>query len=64
MTEIVALYIVWQYGKGENFYEKLIDFKLYPTIVFFGTIILSWFILGRERIRALGWPFSKIFKEK
>lgn len=60
--EAATLYLVWKYGEGVNFLQKLAKSWV---IVATGGIVgpaLFWFILGRERIHALGWPFTKFAK--
>ena len=57
--------ILWstsKYGEGPNFFQKII--KSWPFIGGGGLIGLAlfWFLLGKERIQALGWPFTKLFK--
>jgi hypothetical protein len=62
--EAVAVYFAWQYGEGTNFFQKVKNLWELPTIAFAVSVVLSWFILGRERIRALGWPFTKLLKDE
>jgi len=63
-VEAVAVYFAWRYGEGTNFFQKVKNLWELPTIAFAVSVVLSWFILGRERIRALGWPFTKLLKDE
>lgn len=62
--EAVAVYFAWQYGEGTNFFQKVKSLWELPSIAFVISVVLSWFILGKERIRALGWPFTKLLKDE
>lgn len=62
--EAVAVYFAWQYGEGANFFQKVKNLWELPTIAFAISVVLSWFILGKDRIRALGWPFTKLLKDE
>jgi len=60
--EVAIIYFVWKYGEGVNFLQKLV--KSWPIVATGGIVgpALFWFILGKERIHALGWPFTKFIK--
>jgi len=64
VIEAVAVYCAWQYGVGTNFFQKVKSLWELPTIAFAISVVLSWFILGKERIRALSWPFTKLLKDE
>lgn len=60
--ETAIIYLVWKYGDGVNFLQNLTNSWV---IIATGGIVgpaLFWFILGKERILALGWPFTKLAK--
>lgn len=62
--EILAIYFAWKYGEGSNFIQRVKDLKILPGVGFVLSIILSWFIIGKERFRILGWPFKKLLNKK
>jgi hypothetical protein len=64
LLEALALYIGSHYGAGSNSLQRIKDLWLIPTIAFFTSVGLSRFIIGRERIRTLGWPFTKLLKNE
>jgi hypothetical protein len=57
--EAVAVYTAGRYGAGENFIKKIFDLWQIPVLAFSIGTIVFWLILGKKRIRALGWPFTK-----
>lgn len=60
--EVGVIWLASKYGEGLNLFQKVI--KSWPFIGL-GAIIglaLSWVLLGKDRIRALGWAFTKLFK--
>jgi hypothetical protein len=50
------------YGEGENLFQKLRSAREFFPMVAGGVVLLSWFFIGKERLRILGWPFDRIFK--
>ncbi len=62
--EAAACYVAWKYGEGANFWQKLGDSYYLPTAGFVTAIISSWFILGKERLRDLGWAVGKLLKSE
>jgi len=60
--EATIIYLVWKYGDGVNFFQKLV--KSWVAVATGGIVgpALFWFILGKERIHVLGWPFTKFAK--
>ena len=62
VAEALMVYLASQLGEGDNFWQKLLNswqFLLIPVGVFFP---IAWLLLGKQRLRALGWPFTKILK--
>lgn len=60
LTELTIGYFAIHFGSGENYFQKLKeawDFLVIPMPIAAG---VSWFVLGRDRFEALGWPFTKL----
>ena len=62
LIEIFLVYAIWRYGTGENFFQKLTNSWIWLSTGIPVFIVLGWFIIGKERLMALGWPVNKIFK--
>lgn len=62
VIEGAILWFTSKYGEGQNLFQKVI--KSWPLFGGGGLIGLAlfWFLLGKERIQTLGWPFRKLFK--
>jgi len=60
--EAVLFYCANKYLEGPNFLQRTM--KGWSLFLGFFTVIVScsWFIVGKKRLTALGWPFTKIFK--
>ncbi|HMN15321.1 MAG TPA: hypothetical protein PKD55_23640, partial [Bellilinea sp.] len=56
-------YLVHLYGEGENLFAKLV--RAWPFFLSLGglTVILGWFVIGREGLRELGWAIRKLFDD-
>jgi len=50
------------YGSGDNAWQKLISSCPFFSIPLVISVLLGWLIIGREKLRLLGWPWNKIFK--
>jgi hypothetical protein len=62
ILEAAAVDIAWVYGEGTNFLQRVTDLWELPGTTLALSIVLSWLIIGKKRIRALGWPFTKLLK--
>jgi len=62
IIEGIIVYCTSIYGQGENLFQKLLNSWYFLAIGSVITIILGWFIVGKERLKNLGFPFTKIFK--
>lgn len=60
--EIVAFYLSWTYGKGENLIQKVLSSWILICLPLGITVITSYFYLGKKRIKTLGWSFIKLLK--
>jgi hypothetical protein len=60
--ELLVVYLANQYGEGTNLFQKVKNSWPFLTLGCGMGAILLWFILGKERIRILGWPFTKLLK--
>ena len=62
--EIIVGYLALKYESGDNFWQKLRFSWQFFSIPLGISIILGWFIIGKERLVLLGWTWNKIFKIK
>ncbi|MBA7610786.1 hypothetical protein ES703_17999 [subsurface metagenome] len=60
--EGLGILLASQYGEGPNLFQKVLNSWHFLVGGFGVTIVLGWFIIGKKRLEALGWPFTKIFK--
>ena len=63
LLESLAMIVGGLYGSGENFLQRLANLWVLPTTTFAVVIFLGLLILGKDRVRELGWPFSKLFHD-
>jgi hypothetical protein len=59
LVEAAAAYAAIHFGDGENTFQKIKnawEFLAFPPAA---SVALTWFVLGRDRVRALGWPIGK-----
>jgi hypothetical protein len=59
MCEVAVGYAANQFGDGQNNFQKIKNAWEFLTLPVPCAIALSWFALGRDRIRALGWSFGR-----
>jgi len=62
VAESTTLYFTALRYQRHEWLERIIHLSLIHGVEFTGAVILAAFVLGRERIRSLGWPFTKFFK--
>jgi hypothetical protein len=62
ILEGIAIAITSVYGSGENIFQKIINSWPFLAVPIPLCVVLGWFYLGKQRIKALGWPITKIFK--
>ena len=63
LLEGIILFLASQYAQGQNFYQKVLVSWPFFGVPFGIAIILGYFFIGKERLNALGWPFTKLFKQ-
>lgn len=61
VSTIILIYI---YGYGENLFQKISNHWVYLAGTFAFFFIGGYFILGKERLKSLGWKFERLFKAK
>ena len=59
-----AIYFAWKYGEGSNFIQRAKDLLILPSAGLAISIILSRFIIGKERFRILAWPIKKLLNKE
>ena len=64
VLEIVTAMIAANYGVGDNVFQRIVS--SWPILVALAPICsaVGWFYIGKKRLRALGWPIRKIFKDE
>jgi len=62
IIEAAIIILTIRYGEGLNIYQKLVGALSLPVTVFFILRYFGYIIIGKERIKALGWLFTKFFK--
>lgn len=62
LSEAIVLYAFYKYGEGSNLLQRFV--KALPLLAAFAPIwiAVSWFYVGKDRLRTLGWPFTKILR--
>lgn len=60
--EGIVLILASRYAQGQNIYQKVLNSWEFFTAAFVIAVFLGALIIGKERLNALGWPFTKIFK--
>ena len=62
LSEVIVLYTFNRFGEGPNLLQKFM--KALPLLAAFAPIWIaaSWFFVGKQRLRTLGWPFTKILR--
>ncbi|RKX29517.1 MAG: hypothetical protein DRP46_07020, partial [Candidatus Zixiibacteriota bacterium] len=58
-----GLWLANEYGDGSNILQRVGNLLFIPALSIPLGLGLGWFIIGKERLRVLGWPFTKIFKD-
>ncbi len=62
--EITVVYYAVKLGEGGNWYQKILKSWVFITGGPLFALMFTWFFLGKERIRALGWPYMKLLKDE
>lgn len=63
ILEIIVVAVTSVYGSGENTFQKIMNSWAFVVTPIPLCIVFGWFYLGKQRLRALGWPITKIFKD-
>lgn len=64
LLEGLAIFLASQYGEGLNLFQKVSNSWHFLVAGAVLTLVMGWFIVGKRRLEALGWPFTKIFKHE
>jgi len=62
--EMIALVLAGNYGAGENLLQKIVDSWPFLAGVVPVCLLIGAFYIGKHRIKALGWPITRIFRHK
>jgi hypothetical protein len=63
VVEIFLVRLTSQLGEGTNFWQRLAkSWQILTAGPLFAYMAVCWVILGRDRLRDLGWPFDRLFK--
>lgn len=60
----IAIYLINIFGYGENLLQKISNHWQFVAITFASFFIGGYFIIGKKRLKVLGWKFEKVFKAK
>lgn len=64
LVETIVCIVIAKYGSGDNAFQRIMSSWGFLTIPPVACIPIGWFYLGKQKIKALGWPMTKIFKEE
>jgi len=64
ILEMIALVLAGNYGAGENLFQKIVDSWPFLAGVVPVCLLVGAFHIGKHRIRALGWPITRVFRHK
>jgi len=62
VLEGLVVALASQYGEGANLFQRVSNSWHFLVLGFVVSVVVGWFVLGKKRLEALGWPFTKIFK--
>ncbi len=55
-------YLIFKFGEGANAFQKFTKEWSWFAVVTSAWIVSSWFVVGKERLVMLGWPFTKLLR--
>ena len=65
ILELIVIFLASYHGEGTNAFQRILSsWPFFGIAVPAVTILMGWFLIGRERLELLGWPFTKIFKQE
>jgi len=64
VLEGLVLFLASRYGEGPNLFQRILNSWPFFAAVVPTAALLSWFLVGKERLKALGWPFTRVFKHE
>ena len=62
LSEAFVIYLCNRLLEGSNFLQRLSKSLPFVLAMFSVGIVTCWILVGKERLRALGWPFTKILR--
>jgi len=60
----ITIFLINIFGYGENLFQKISNHWQFVALTFAFFFIGGYFIIGKERLKVLGWKFEKVFKAK
>ena len=64
ILEMTAVLVASNYGVGANIFHRIIYSWPFLVSVVPVCLAIGWFYIGKNRLRSLGWPITKIFKHE
>ena len=65
LLEGLTILLASQYGEELNLFQKVLNsWPFLGVLVPVVAILMGWFFIGKERLKSLGWPFTKVFKHE
>lgn len=62
IIEVSAFYYIIKFGNGVNIHERILNYFWIPLALLPSLPIIGILLLGKDRIKALGWKIIKLFK--
>jgi hypothetical protein len=60
--EAAVIELLWYFGEGDSVLQKVEHGWEGLVAMWIAVLVITCFYLGRDRFRALGWPFTKFLK--
>lgn len=64
LLELIVCIAAANLGSGANVFQRIVNSWPFIIIPFAICVVIGWFYLGKQRIKALGWAMAKLFKNE
>lgn len=64
ILEAVVLTLAGTFGSGENNFQRIVNSWPFIVVPLAICVVIGRFHIGKHRIKVLGWPMSKLFKNE